>query len=172
FTYRYFNNFLWNPPNGVTPASYKQTGTKNLTSTSELAAAALTGTTSVPLYGATSAQLGYTAQNRPDYHQRYLGLELSATKRMANRWMGRVGFASTAWNEYFDAADAIFDPTRTLQASGQFGTTNVALDLDVFNLFNAATVLQYQANARVSTFNNILEVTQPRIIRLGARFFF
>jgi hypothetical protein len=28
-------------------------------------------------------------------------------------------------------------------------------------------------NARTaSTFNNILEVTQPRIIRLGARFFF
>jgi hypothetical protein len=59
----------------------------------------------------------------------------------------------------------------------KFGTTNLALDFDVFNLFNTNTVLQYQVNARTltatpPTFNNILEVTQPRIIRLGARFFF
>jgi len=276
-TYRYFNNFLWNPPNGVTPSSYVSTGTVTVPA----AAAAITGVTSVPTYGAPTAQLGYTAQNRPDYHQRYLGLELSATKRMANRWMARAGFASTSWNEYFTAADAIYDPTRTLQASGEFsnlqqsgphidggpvavqstgsgksgifllppkyqlsanalyqgpwglnfggnwvvrqgyaepyyrdrvnthdavvatksvlfttaidqfrldtvsmfdgriekqfkfGTTNLALDFDVFNLFNANTVLQYQVNARAAaTFNNILEVTQPRIIRLGARFFF
>ena len=55
----------------------------------------------------------------------------------------------------------------------KFGTTNLALDFDVFNLFNSNTVLQYQVNARTaSTFNSIQEVTQPRIIRLGARFFF
>jgi hypothetical protein len=275
-TYRYMNNFLWNPPNGVTSASYHQTGTFTVPAS----ASAITGVTSVPVYGATGVQLGYTAQNRPDYHQKYLGLELSATKRMANKWMGRVGFATTSWNEYFDAPDAILDPTRTLQASGQysntqvsgphdnggpvavqstgsgksgifllppkyqfsanglyqgpwglnfggnwvlrqgyaepyyrdrvntndqvvptksillttaidqfrldavsmfdarvekqfkFGTTNLALDFDVFNLFNANTVLQYQVNARVSTFNSIQEITQPRIIRLGARFFF
>ena len=276
-TYRHMGNFLWNPANGVTSSSYVQTGTFAVPA----AASAITGVTSVPVYGAPTAQLGYTAQNRPDYHQRYLGFELSATKRMANKWMGRIGFASTSWNEYFDAPDAIMDPTRTLQPSGQyanqqqsgpltnggpvavqstgsgksgifllppkyqlsanglyqgpwglnfggnwtlrqgyaepyyrdrvnthdavvptksilisnaidqfrldtvsmfdariekqlkFGPTNVALDFDVFNLFNTNTVLQYQVNARTaSTFNNILEVTQPRIIRLGARFFF
>src|SRR5207237_6878008 len=72
--------------------------------------------------GATSALPGYTQQNRPDYHQRYLGFELSATKRMANHWMGRFGFASTSWNEYFDGPNAILDKTPTRSASGQFAT--------------------------------------------------
>jgi hypothetical protein len=273
FTYRYMNNFLWNPRNGVTPASYVQTGTFTGTF-------ANVGSVNIPFYGATSALPGYTAQNRPDYHRRYLGFELSATKRMSNRWMARFGFATTSFNEYFDAGDAIIDPTRTPNASGQFtqlqqsgplvnggpvsvqssgsgksqiylvspkyqgsanglyqgpwgfdfggsltfrqgfvepfqrdrvatkdpvlgnktllltstvdqfrlnavatvdarvekmfkfNRANVALDLDVFNLFNTATVLGLQYNARVTTYDNILEVMNPRIARLGVRFSF
>jgi Carboxypeptidase regulatory-like domain/TonB-dependent Receptor Plug Domain len=273
FTYRYMNNFLWNPRNGVTAASYVQTGTFS-------GNFANVGSVSLPFYGATSALPGYTAQNRPDYHQRYLGFELSATKRMSNHWMGRFGFASTSWNEYFDSANAYLDPTRTPYASGEFtnyqrsgplvnggpvvvrttgsgksniyllppkyqltangmyqgpwgfdfganlvmrqgygepwyrsnvqtkdpvkgtkeillvgqedqfrldtvatfdvriekmfkfATTNLALDLDVFNLFNAATTLGYQYDARLTNYNQTLEIMQPRIARLGVRFFF
>jgi hypothetical protein len=272
-TYRYINNVLWNPRNGVTPASYVQTGTFTGTFPN-------VGTVSIPFYGARSAQLGYHAENRPDYHQRYLGFELSATKRMANRWMARIGFASTSWNEYFDSPAAILDPTRTPSASGQytslqesgplqnggpvvvrssgsgksqiyllppkyqmsangmyqgpwgldfganwvlrqgygepfyrdrvatkdpvlgnkrllltssvdqfrldpvssldariekmfkFDRTSFALDLDVFNLFNSATVLGRQYNARVTTYNTVQEIMNPRIARLGVRFFF
>src|SRR5581483_8937607 len=98
FTYRYFNNFLWNPANGVTSASYAQSGTFTGTF-------ANVGSVSKPFYAATGVLPGFTAQNRPDYHQRYMSLELSATKRMSNHWMGRLGFASTSWNEYFDAPD-------------------------------------------------------------------
>jgi hypothetical protein len=278
FTYRYMNNFVWNPRNGVTPASYVQSGT--FTAPASLPEV---GGRTVPIYRATSAEAGYHAENRPDYHQRYLGFELSATKRMSNHWMGRFGFGSTSYNEYFDSSAAIIDPTRTPYASDQFGSTaqlqnagplfnggpvatrstgsgktgvylvapkyqlsangmyegpwgfdfganfvlrqgyvqpfyrsrvasgdpvlgnknallvntidefrldsvstfdarvekkftfsrtNLALDFDVFNLFNQATVLQRQLDARLTTFDNILEVMNPRIARLGVRFFF
>jgi hypothetical protein len=273
FTYRYKNDILWNPRNGVTPASYVQTGTFTGTF-------AEVGSVSVPFYGATSAQLGYHAENRPDYHQRYLGFEVSATKRMSNRWMARFGFASTSWTEYFDGPAGQLDKTPTPSASGQFAPfqspgpnvnggpvvvrtggsgksqiyllppkfqisanglyqgpwgidlgaslttrqgygepffrdrvntrdpviptksilltqgvdqfrldtvttvdvrlekmfkfdrTNFAFDFDIFNLVNSATVLGKQYNARSGAYNTILEIMNPRIARLGVRFFF
>jgi hypothetical protein len=275
FTYRYLNKFLWNPGIGVTPADYVQTGT--FTGTFDNV-----GTVNIPVYGLQSvAGPGRETVNRPDYHQRYLGLEFSATKRMANHWMARFGFATTSWNEYFDGPNAILDRTPTpypslgfvdytragplvdggpvvissagsgksgiyllppkyqLTANGlyegpwginlganfvlrqgygepfyrdrvntndalvatksvllsngadqfrldtvstldaraekmfKFGRTSFAVDLDVFNLFNNATVLGKQYNARsATTYNSVLEIMNPRIARIGARFFF
>ena len=273
-TYRYMNNFLWNPRNGVTQANYVQNGTFSGTFPP-------VGTVSVPLYRATSALPGYTAANRPDYHERYLGLELTATKRMSNHWMARAGFATTSWNEYFSSAAAKLDLTPTPYASTEFQPfqnpgpnidggpvvvrssgsgkssiyllppkyqfsanglyegpwginiggsllfrqgygepffrsrvnpgdpvfanknvlltstidafrldpvtsldarvekmfkfqkTSLALDLDVFNLFNNATTLGLQYDARsATTYNTVQEIMQPRIARLGVRFFF
>ena len=274
FTYRHMNNFLWNPRNGVSQANYPRTGTFTGTF-------AEVGTVSIPLYGASVSQLGYHAENRPDYHQRYLGFELSATKRMSNRWMGRVGFGTTSHNEYFDSDAAILDRTRTPSASGQFqpyqqagplvdggpvvvqtggsgksqiyllppkyqvsanglyqgpwdinfgasltarqgygmpffrdrvnasdpvlankrvlltqtvdqfrldrvttvdvrveklfkfaDRANFAFDFDVFNLMNTATILGKEYNARAGTYNTVREIMNPRIARLGLRFFF
>jgi hypothetical protein len=274
-TYRYMNDLLYAPANGLT--GYVPAGTFTGTF-------ANVGTVSLPYYKSVGAVAGggFTVQNRPDYHQRYLGFEATATKRMSNHWMGRFGFATTSWNEYFDAANPLVDPTRfvtttsewsaggflssgpqtnggpvVVQSSGsgkssiyllppkyqitangmyqfpwgidfganlvmregygepfyrdrvatgdvlannktllmtntvdqyrlnavtsfdirlekmfKFGTTNLALDFDVFNLFNAATVLGYQYNARVTTYNTVQEIMQPRIARLGVRFFF
>jgi hypothetical protein len=55
---------------------------------------------------------GAEYRNRPDYHQRYLGFEVQATKRMSNRWMGRVGFSTNSHEEYFDdPSTAVQDPT-------------------------------------------------------------
>ncbi len=54
----------------------------------------------------------------------------------------------------------------------KFGKTSLAADFDVFNLFNNATVLGKQYNARVTTYNQVLEIMNPRIARLGVRFFF
>jgi hypothetical protein len=274
-TYRYINNLLYAPANGLT--GYVQSGTFTGTF-------ANVGSVSIPYYKAVGATGGggFTSQNRPDYHQRYLGFELSATKRMSNHWMGRFGFATTSWNEYFDATNPLVDPTRqptttsefstggfissgplvnggpvVVRSAGsgkssiyllppkfqftanglyqfpyginaganlvvrqgygapwyrdrvatgdpvsnnkillltntvdqfrldpiasfdvraekmfKFGTTSLALDFDVFNLFNAATVLGYQYNARVTTYNTVQEIMQPRIARVGVRFFF
>ncbi len=55
--------------------------------------------------------------NRPDYSQKYSGLELSATKRMSNRWMMRF---NTSWNDHTeDCGDESFaNPTPTLYTLG------------------------------------------------------
>ena len=272
-TYRSMNDFIWNPRNGITAASYKQSGTFTGTFPN-------VGTVSIPYYAATGALPGYTAQNRPDYSRRYLSLEVSATKRMSNRWMARAAFATTRWTESFDSGAAILDKTPTTAASGdyeslqssgplvnggpvvvstagsgqsgqyllspkyqfaangmyqawwhinvaasvnvrqgygepffrsrvatgdqvlanksllltqgadqfrldpvstfdlraertlRFGTSTLALDFDVFNLLNSATVLGRQYDARLSTFGNTLEVMNPRIARLGVRLTF
>jgi carboxypeptidase family protein/TonB-dependent receptor-like protein len=274
FTYRYLNKFLWNPGIGLTPADYAQTGTFTGTF-------ANVGTVSVPFYAVTDvAGPGRETVNRPDYHQRYLGFEVSATKRMANHWMARFGFATTSWNEYFDGPNAILDRTPTpygsqgfvdytragplvnggpvvvnsagsgksgiyllppkyqITANGlyegpwglnfganfvmrqgygepyyrdrvstgdalvpsksvlltngadqfrldtvsttdvrvekmfKFGRSSLGAVLDVFNIFNNATVLGKQYNARVTTYNQVLEIMNPRIARIGVRFFF
>ena len=271
FTYRHMDNFLWNPRNGITQASYRQTGTFTGTF-------ANVGSVSIPFYGATGAQPGYNAQNRPDYSRRYLGFELSATKRMSNRWMARAGFGSSSWTERIGSA-AILDATPTSNTSGafqnqqasgpmidggpvvvqttgsgksgiyliapkyqisangmyqgpwgfdfganfilrqgygepffrsrvntsdsvvslknlllvapdanrldtvstldgriekmfKFNRTSFALDFDVFNVLNRATVLGKQYDARLTTYNSTLEIMNPRIARLGVRFFF
>jgi hypothetical protein len=276
FTYRRMVNLLWNPPLGATPGSYLQTGTFT-------GNFANVGAVSVPFYGidpTVDPTAGYIAQNRPDYHQRYMGIELSATKRMSNHWMGRFGFASSSWNEYFDGPNAILDKTPTPATSGEFskfttagplvnggpvvissagsgksqiysvapkyqfsangmyqapwgidiganllfrqgyaepfnrtrvsshdplvpsktvliaptadasrlpsvtsldarlekmfkfGRTNLAFDLDVFNILNEGTTLGLQYDARVTTFGQVQEIMQPRIARLGVRFVF
>jgi hypothetical protein len=50
--------------------------------------------------------------NRPGYHQRFVGLEIAATKRLSKRWNGRVALSTNDWREYFDdRSAAILDPT-------------------------------------------------------------
>jgi hypothetical protein len=57
---------------------------------------------------------GAEYRNRPGYHQRYLGLEVQATKRLSNRWMARVGFSTSSHREYLDDPSiAVQDPTST-----------------------------------------------------------
>jgi tRNA A-37 threonylcarbamoyl transferase component Bud32 len=56
---------------------------------------------------------GETETNRQGYHQKYLGFEFSATKRMSNHWMARFGFSTNDWREYFDDPSvSIVDPTK------------------------------------------------------------
>lgn len=53
--------------------------------------------------------------------------------------------------------------------------TELSLDRDLFNLMNRATVLgqQYDVTATGSTgFNQVLEIMNPRLVRLGVRFQF
>ncbi len=210
-------------------------------------------------------------RNRPGYHQRYLGFEIQAVKRLADRWMARVGFSMNSHREFFDdPALAVQDPTPTttwpnidggafltptsgsgkseiylllpryqITASGlyqlparvnvavnlvaregystrYFATvestdpslpekrvllvdpddahlsgvmsldfrvekafsirgTELALDLDLFNVANRSTVLgrQYDVTASGSTtFNQPLEIMNPRLARIGVRFQF
>jgi hypothetical protein len=277
FTYRRIEDLLWTPLIGATRASYSQTST--LTGN-----APEIGSFSVPLYALSPSALppggGKLSANRPGYHQRYTGLELSLTKRLSNRWMARAGFSANSWREYFDdPAVAILDPTRApapsssfpfagpqvdgglvvRQSTGSgksgiymvapayqivangtydalwgimlgasltsrqgyaepffygnvatgdplgrknvlivqnvddfrlpavttfdvraekkftFGGAKLAIDFDVFNLFNAGTVLGRQYDARLTGatgFGQTLEILNPRIARAGVRFTF
>jgi len=56
-----------------------------------------------------------------------------------------------------------------------FGSAKVAVDIDVFNVLNLGTVLGKQYDARLTGatgFGQVLEIMNPRIIRLGVRFIF
>ena len=50
--------------------------------------------------------------------------------------------------------------------------TSLSIDLDVFNIFNSNTTLQTQLSNTAANFGTTLEVMQPRIARIGARFSF
>ncbi|MCA1563106.1 MAG: hypothetical protein LC753_20130 [Acidobacteria bacterium] len=109
FTYRYFTNMRWTPRIDVRQNDYTQTGT--LTGSAEPV-----GSFSVPYYALNASAVppggGREAINRDGYHQRYWGFEASATKRMSNRWMMRLGFSTNDHREYFDDPNtSIEDPT-------------------------------------------------------------
>jgi hypothetical protein len=111
YTWRRYTNQLWNqlPPIGATSADYVEDG--RLTGT-------LPGGTAydVPFFALREAAAplgaGTITSNRDGYHRAYNGLELSATKRLAQRWMGRFGFSWNRSREYFDdPSKSIIDPT-------------------------------------------------------------
>jgi hypothetical protein len=53
----------------------------------------------------------FVLRNTPDYYQNYKGLELTATKRMSNRWMLRGNFTFNDWTQHAGPG-SIVDPTR------------------------------------------------------------
>ena len=56
-----------------------------------------------------------------------------------------------------------------------FGGAKLALDFDVFNLWNAGTTLGKQYDVRLTGatgFGSTLEIMNPRVARVGARVLF
>jgi hypothetical protein len=109
-TWRRFTNFNWRPVQGLRGDDYEVRGTFT-SDTPE-------GPFTQEFYGvrANAIPSNRTATeyvNRDDYSQRYLGLEISATKRLSNRWMARLGFSTNDHREYFDSDQAFQDPTST-----------------------------------------------------------
>jgi len=269
FSYRYYNHFNWNSLIGVNSGNYTQTGT--LTGTVDPI-----GAYSVPFYALDPAKVppggGRSFEEHRGYHQRYMGLEVSAVKRMSNHWMARFGFSTNSHREYYDGVDSRDDPTPTnlnpnadgglvltrttgsgksniymvlpryqfiangmyqagwginfganwmlrqgyaepyfrssvttgdplssrksvlitpdvgefrlprmssldarLEKAFKIQRATIALDLDVFNITNAGTILGRQYDARLTGatgYNQTLEIMNPRIFRVGARFTF
>ena len=274
FTWRRMQSFNWSPRIGVTRADYVQAGT--------VSGSGLPDGSSyhVPYYAIDpslvaniDAAQGTVYTSRDGYHQRFIGFEASATRRLANRWMARLGFSSNTHQEFFSDPDkGIVDPTPgpstpyvdgglvITQASGSgksgiylvlptyqltanglyqaawgvdlgvnlvmrqgFGQpwyqsrvstgdyfnnrkdvalftdigqnrlpavtsldvrvgkaikvkrASVNIDLDIFNLFNAGTVLGRQYDKRLTGatgFNQVLEIMNPRLMRVGLRMSF
>jgi hypothetical protein len=273
YTYRYMNHFNWRPMIGVRSPMYSQAGTYTATGLPD------GSTVTAPYYKVDASKvptrtldtLGREYVSRDGYHQKFSGLEVTATKRLADKWMARFGFSTNSHTEYFDnRATAIQDPTANatnpykdggivVVASGGSGKsgiyqllpkyqfianglyqlpynidlgvnfmmrqgfgqpwyrgsvpgssdalsgkksvllntdltqnrlpkvstvdlrvgyrlkikrTTLNFDFDVFNLFNSATVLGRQYNNTSTAFNNVLEIMNPRIARIGLRFNF
>jgi hypothetical protein len=53
-----------------------------------------------------------------------------------------------------------------------FNRARFNLDIDLFNALNRATVLGRQYNLRLTTANDVQEIMNPRVLRLGLRFNF
>jgi len=265
YTFRRFTNFNWRPIEGLRADDYVQRGTFT-------GSQAPVGQYSVPYYGVSALPANRTRTeyiNRDGYSQRFNGLELSATKRMSNRWMARFGFSWNDHREYFDGNNSRTDPTSTLanpnidgghvmassggsgksaiymvlpqyqfvlnglyqagwgmnfgmnmvnrqgfampynrslvatgdplgtnktlllvddvtkfrlpavtsldlRAGKEFsiGSTRANIDIDVFNVLNSATVLGRQYDLRLTTADQVREIMNPRILRVGFRFAF
>ncbi len=94
---------------------------------------------SVPTFIADRAKVlaggsGFLLTNWNGYHTDYHGIELSAVKRLSNRWMGRIGFAFNNAREHYKP-EAMYDtngnPTRTITEplvdGGQFAPQSTGL---------------------------------------------
>jgi hypothetical protein len=127
---------------------------------------------SVPTFIPNAAEVasggsGFFLTNLDGYYTDYNGIEVSATKRMSNRWMARVGFAYNNPREHFDGPEAMRDfrgnptPTDTepLQDGGQFVTLSGGSGSGVIHIIakwqinaNGVYVLPYDIEAGVSVF--------------------
>jgi len=111
YTWRRVNDFpLWRPRIGLTRDDY--------TANDPVTVATDIGTFTSQTYSpdpdlVAASGGGRLLTNRPDYHRGYSGLELSATKRLANRWMMRAAFSWMDWKEYIDGPNAAQNPTSS-----------------------------------------------------------
>ena len=121
FTWRRFTDLIWSSFDPVAQANlYPLIGLSRGDYAEEGIAtgdAPGVGDYSRPYYAPIPSSLpdgnGVEFRNRPDYHQTYVGFEVQATKRLSNRWMGRVAFSTNRHTEHFDGEGAIQDPGGT-----------------------------------------------------------
>jgi hypothetical protein len=115
YTYRRYVHFNRNDL-GLTGNDYVQAGT--FTGTADPV-----GSYSVPFYNAIPSHVPANRdatiyQTRKDYYQQYSGFEISAVKRMSNRWMARFGFSTNKdtehWTSEAGRPATNGDPTPTL----------------------------------------------------------
>jgi hypothetical protein len=78
----------------------------------------------------TAGNGGRLRTNRNDYHTVFSGLEMTLTKRLSNKWMGRLAFSFNDWTEHFEGTPvggttgtgaSGGNPTRTDQDPGVDG---------------------------------------------------
>jgi hypothetical protein len=80
----------------IQPAEYEPSATD---SKNGFAATALAPDESLVEAG----HFGRIETNRPGYYTLFNGIELTATKRLSNRWMGRLAFSFNDWTEHWKA---------------------------------------------------------------------
>ena len=121
YTYTRTTNLLGNATGSVTPRV--GVSLADYTAGPTLTGSLPDGSTySVPTFIANQAKVteggsGFLLTNWDGYYTDYHGLEVSAVKRLSNRWMGRVGVSLNNAREHYAPA-AMYDtngnPTRTI----------------------------------------------------------
>ena len=107
YVYRKFTNFNWLVDDNWVNDPYTLVGsvTQN-------------GYTS-DYYEPTMAAAGTsTYTNRPDYYRVYQGIEVQATKRLADKWMANISFTYGDTKQYYDSDAAYTDPTNIQYLDG------------------------------------------------------
>jgi hypothetical protein len=116
-TWRRYTGFNWLNYPGVSAADFTLAG--RFTGTLPGA-----GSYDVPFYhvneDALPADFGQVFETRSNYHQRFLGFEIAATKRMADRWMMRVGWSTNDHREYLKGPGASEDPTPVFTTTSAY----------------------------------------------------
>src|SRR5207237_170428 len=118
---------------------------------------------------------GFLLTNWDGYYTDYHGIEFTASKRLANRWMARINVAINNAREHYDPQaryDTNGNPTRTvtepLVDGGQFAPFSTGNSAGgVFNAMNANTVLIRNNNVLSTAFNTVGQNLSPRIFRVG-----
>ncbi len=159
FTYRRMNNFNWRPLKNITTNDFVQVDSISGSLPSGIPGTS-GGSYDTPIYGLSDASLipagkGRVYQTHKDYYQKFVGFEMSATKRMSNHWMARFGFSTNNWKEYGSNGQPTaytWDPTSTLAnpnisggdvavASGGSGKSGIYMVLPTYQ-FSANGVYQ------------------------------
>ena len=100
YVYRYFNDFNWLVDDNWIDDPYTLAGTVTQSGYTE------------DYYEPTTEAAGTsTLSQRPDYHRVYQGIEVQATKRLADRWMANLSFSYGDTKVYYDSDAAYTDPT-------------------------------------------------------------
>jgi hypothetical protein len=114
YSYRYRTNFTWDQYEKTRGAGDFYTSADYVLQPTPVTGTLPDGTAySVPNYRlrpGLDAPVYYVTTNRPDYHQTYHGVELTATKRFSNRWMMRGNVTLSDWTQHV-GDDGFVDPT-------------------------------------------------------------
>lgn len=117
FIYRYMNNYIWYPINDVTSADW--TVTRTMTNTGLEDRYDGTSYTATWYELASKRPAGVNLTNREDYHQKFMGIEVTATKRLSNRWMMNLAFNYNDHRQYFDSPAGYQNPTNVDAMNGE-----------------------------------------------------
>ncbi|MFQ6083574.1 MAG: carboxypeptidase regulatory-like domain-containing protein [Candidatus Aminicenantia bacterium] len=118
FIYRYYENFTWFPINDLTSDDYVlvPAGVNN---------AGLEDRYDGNYYEADYYQLttmrpaGNFWTNRPDYNQKFWGVEITATKRLSNKWLMNASFNYNDHRQYLPTKASYQDPTNVEMLDGE-----------------------------------------------------
>ena len=135
YIWRAYGNFRWDDRLNWTSANYEKV------TYTPLATACPSGARcdTVTYYQPTSQiPTSYLRTNRPDFTRGYQGFEVSARKRMSNRWSANISYAYNNAPVHYDSAAAYEDPTNIANLSGgQFAEESTSSGLG--NVFVNAT---------------------------------